>query len=321
MYNFIKPNQFIKPRKPNKTSGVVVLNSDDGELRNYIYWLPWFWAYKMQNNQFIDNKPLRGFSPNINTGFVGGAHPSSGRPMMNWEQILDMQSKGADIQSHGRYHVYLSHLKPLDNMSAGDTVISYDRANNAIKPNYKYTIEENSIIEEVEVIEYLGNNRVRIKEPLKNNFTTNARIHISEESAIEDMQGCLNDLAEKGIHAEHHVNPWYNSSPRTQEWQKQIFTSVLSVSRAEILPPQEIYLMSIRRSNKPLPTITYEEIDDYLLRTRDLDTALFVIGHGETSRQTRLNMKYLIKKASELGVEIVSHHEAIQHLIARGASK
>lgn len=320
MYNFTKPIKFVKPKKPNKTSGVVVLNTDDGEVRNYTHWMPWFWAYKMQNNQFIDNKPLRGLSPNINTAFVGGMTQGNGRPMMNWEQIKHMYRLGSDMQSHGRKHLYLSYLSLQKDVSAGETFIEYDRSNNAIKSGVSYLIEENGIVERVVIKEHRVDEQglAELVDPLTNSFTTNATIHITEESAFEDLQGCLDDLHEQGLDAKHHVNPWYNSSNRTREWQKEIFIGVLSAMR-DIDKPEDVVLDSIRRSPKAIPLLTYNEIDEYLLETRKNDGALFIVGHGETNEKTRENMKYLISKASDLGVEFVTHDEAVQHLIDKGA--
>lgn len=307
-------------QKPNKPAphqgGLVVLHSDDGRMADIEHFVPTIMRAINKNNQF-NTKNTCIFSPAVNSGYMAGGYERQyDFKVMQPEHLHYIVDNGGEIVSHNKYHVWLSYTPVTQTVNSGATRIYYNEGSWArFMEGLTFFIEEGNISETFTVTNVVngGNNDnyIDIVTPLKNSYTISARLHITEETAHELFGGNINLLASHGIECKHQVNPWYTHSPLTRTWLEQYFESV--VTGGGVVDPNNIDLYDLKRT-RDIRYFDEAEMDGYLTSTRDNNTVLFVQAHGMPDDHVKVNFEYLIKKAYELGLKIVTHSEAVAFL-------
>lgn len=297
---------------------MVVIHSDDGRVEDYAYFRRIVdTAYK--NNQWY---PFKGnaFCPTINPGYIVQqkyiGHSRQNRRLMTMENLHDIVNNNGEILSHGRYHVYMDWIDDIaEPLKVGDTVISFtsDRWRRFVQ-GYKYTIEDDSTVEEFTVKTVYENSSIEIESSLQNSFTTDAKIHITEESGMDNLQGAVDDLESIGITCKHHVCAWYDYSERARPWLESVFDSVVTQESTEVPQPiNEIDIYDIKRT-RDFQHFTSSSMDNMLDATRDMKTVLFVQGHGWPGEYRLKILEELVVKIFEKGLQIVNHSEAVDYI-------
>lgn len=305
------------PKKPAVHSGgLVVLHSDDGRLADWQYFVPAIMRSVHKYNQFNTRKTCI-FNPAVNAGYIPvGYDRQYALPLMQPEHLHAIVDNGGEIISHCKYHIWLSYTPVTKPLAAGDTRIFHKEGSWArFKEGLSFFIEEGAKKEEFTVSAvYNGGSNDHyfdISSPLVNSYTTAAKTHITYETAQELLGGNIEALASYGIECKHQVNPWYTNSPLAKGWLQEYFESV--IISGGVVNPNNFDLHALMRT-RDIRYFTESETDGYLTATRDNDTVLFVQAHGMSDPKVAKNFEYLIKKAYELGLKIVTHSEAIEHL-------
>lgn len=306
-----------RPKKPNThEGGLVVLHSDDGRMHDFDYFVPTIMRAVAKGNQF---KALSSciFNPAVNAGYMaGGKERQYGFDVMQPEHLKYIVKNGGEIVSHCKYHVWLSYTPVTQPITVGSTRIYYNEGSWArFMEGLTFFIEEGSKKETFTVVNVTNggseDNYIDLANPLTNSYTTSAKLHITENTARELLGGNIDTLADHGIVCSQHVNPWYSHSPLTETWLKEYFESV--VTTGGVVNPNSVNYYNLNRT-RDIRYHTESEIDDYLSDTKNNNTVLFVQSHGMNSATVSKNFTYLITKAYEMGLKIVTHSEAIEFL-------
>ena len=305
---------FIQPNTPKPHErGFVVINSDDGKELDYLHW---FRVIKQTAQKYNQWYPYYGssFSPAVSPGFMNDVDFRGDNQMRDW-QYRAIANKQGEILSHSFYHAYFNFINVSQPVSSGATLIHYDFSWRCIVPGYKYTIEEGDKVETFTAKNVFENQSVELESPLQNSFTTNARIHISEESARWDAQAVIDTLAGIGIECKHHVSTWYNISARSTAWLKDYFESIVTTQIPDSRPQpiENIDLYDIKRT-VDLAYFTPQLIDDILDETYDLNTVIFIQGHGWTDGNRLQNLEYIVQRTYEKGLRLIRHSDAVDYI-------
>lgn len=307
-----------RPKKPTYSTGRIVINSDDGRLWDYTQYFKIIQKAVSDHNQF---KPLSGgiFCPAINTGYVDdGWHETVDLPMMSWDMIEEIASKGGEILSHGKYHLYLDGTPITQSLSSGDTAIHYSNSQGRPRENFKFYITDGVNRDDFTVTSYshVGtgeDNTMIIDTPLSYAYDTTAKIHLHEDMAVEMFGGLVSDLTSHGIECKHHINAWYNNSDTMRTYLEQYFESVTTMISSTTETPSAIDLYAMLRT-KDLRHYTHSEIDTLLDDVQAKDSVAFVQNHGGDYTNVYDNLDYLVSQALQRGVRLVTHSEAVDYI-------
>lgn len=300
--------------KPHQ-AGYVVINSDDGKELDYLNWFRVIKRTAQKNNSWY---PYRGssFCPAVSPGFMNGLDARGDRQMRGW-QYKEIADKQGEILSHTFKHCYLDFIDVSQPINIGDTIVHYDFDARAIIEGYKYTIEEDGKVETV-LVKKVNANQSFETAPISQSFSVNAKIHITEESARQDFQNTIDTLASVGVTCKHHVDPYYSNSERCGEWLKDYFESVVTtqISDSRPQPIENINLYDIKRT-RDSQHFTETLVNDILDETRELNTVLFVQGHG-WHQDGRLEMlEYIVEQIYARGLRLITHSEAVEFIKKR----
>lgn len=304
-------------RPPEKTRGLIVIESDDGYKNDYEYWFPKFKEFSKRYSEFAPYN-IVSFCPAVNSATLGNER------CMTVEQVVEM-SKWTEIMNHGKYHAGLGSYPLSKNANAGQKRIDFAKANEIqIHAGYEYIIEEGSKSERVIPV-YSDNMEIPIsrrtgthvlcKDNLINSYTTSAKIRISPESADLEIQGAINDLSSWGIPITSHVYPYHSGSQYfvNEETKSNVSGNHLS-SRGMMVGSNSINLKGSNVKNLKAMGIdlSQAELNSIVQELKATDGVFIWYWHSSTS--TLAFFERLIKTAMEAGVRIVTREEAIKHL-------
>lgn len=317
-------------KKPTYTKGRLVFHSDDGRIWDYIYFKIIQRAVT-RGNQFNHSKSGI-FCPAVNTAYTGegdvpGYHESTELPTMTWNMLEEIATKGGEILSHGKYHLYMTGKKVGEAVNVGATRIPFNGSQGQPVVGIKFFIQEGDNRDDFTVTSYTltGSNKgyMDIDIPLTHSYTSAATVNVHEDSMEEQLGGIIADLNAHGIEREryHHVNAWYLHSETSLPFLKQYFGSVVTESQSgdegyvETIAPdiaaQDLYDITRQADLRFYST---EQIDALLEDVQEKDSVAFVQMHGLDNSTVFFNLDYMITKALEMGIRIVTHDEAIRYL-------
>lgn len=304
MPNWVKPKHEI----PEKTKGMLVIETDDGFITDYTVWFPIFKAFNKKYTQWTNSFPAV-CCPNVNTGDLGKTG------WMTYNHLHEMISQGWEIMSHGRHHVGLGEYSVLESASEGDTEIKVQSIHQ-MEPMefYEYHVFEGETSEVLNINTSDDDiNTITLNTPLQNSYSTSAKVKITPSGAYDLLQGCLDDLANEGIEASHHVytyhsGSYHNFSQESIDWIEQYFDS----GRGDIgVNSDDANLYNLRSR---LNNITDTQIDSILDDVAENDKVFIYYGHGDISVNRLRQLKYLIEQAIEKGITITTRTQAVEKL-------
>jgi hypothetical protein len=313
-----------RPKKPNYTTGRIVIHSDDGRVWDYTQFFKIIQRAITKQNQF---NPLKHgiFCPAINTGYVdSGWHETVGLPMMTWDMIEEIAQRGGEILSHGKYHLFLSGTPITQVANSGDTRLHYSNSQGRPRENFKFFITDGTNRDDFIVTTYnhLGtgmSNYMDINIPLTHSYNTTAKIYLHEDMMAEQLGGAIEDLAQHNIVCKHHINAWYYNSEGATPYLEQYFDSVITYQhdKTNINIPSNLYDLS---RTIDLRHYSFAEIDLLLDDIQNKDSVGFIQNHGQDNPTTFANLDYLVSQALKRGIRLVTHSEAIEFLKSKGVS-
>jgi hypothetical protein len=174
-----------------------------------------------------------------------------------------------------------------------------------------YDLVQGATSEVVEVSEVdEETSTLTLESPLANSYTTAATIQLTDADAEEELKGCRDHLASLGVQGyEHFVYPFHHSNAKSRAWIEQWFESARAGERVLNYVGQDVYNL-----NSFLDTqLTSPDVDSWLQKAKDEDGVMIWYGHAGEST-TRL--EYLVDKAIELGIPIITRAEAVARLKA-----
>ena len=310
-----------KPRKPKKeTRGKIVIHSDDGRMSDFTHWTKTIQRAVLNNNQFKAGKSAI-FSPAVNSGYLaieyGGISKGYEFPVMTEKEMLYIQGNGGEILSHGKHHNYLDYTPVTKDVEIGANEVFYSMRFFHFHEGKEGFIEEGNKKEYFNIVEVVKNepqsdNKLIIDKQLTNNYTTNAKLHLSEIELQDMTRGNVTFLEQYGIECKNHVNAWYRSSDLSDTYLNSAFNSVIKTTGG-IENPKDADLYALNRCSGVENTS-----DSYFIRQVDrayeLDGVAFIQGHGGTSKEALIRLDMIINYAYEKSVELVTHEDAIEHI-------
>src|SRR5690606_6484122 len=221
-----------RPKKPTYTTGRIVIHSDDGRLWDYTHYFKIIQKAVAKYNQF---KPKSAgiLCPGINTGYMDvGWHETVDLPMMSWEMVEEIATKGGEILSHGKYHLFLGGASITQHLNVGDTRINYSMSEGRPREGFMFYITDGTNRDDFTVLSYnhIGtgeNNYMDLTSPLTHDYGTDAKIYLHEDMMSEQLGGVILDLESRGIECKHHINAWYLHSDVARTYLEQYFESVI----------------------------------------------------------------------------------------------
>jgi len=314
-----------KPNKPPriKKRGLMVIHCDDGRMTDYTKWLKTIQRSIYKNDQFHATNTAV-FSPCVNAGYLeepyNGISSGYGFKIMTEKEMKYIQDNGGEILSHGKYHNYFDHTPVTQNASVGDVGIFYNRRFFHFSEGQEVFIEEGENKEYFNVVKVIKNepssdNQIIIDRPLQNDYTASARLHLSETSLIEMTKGHINLLARFGIECKNHINPWYRSSDLSDIYLRNNFNSIIKTSGG-VEDPNSANIYSLLRC-LGVENTSLDYFKTQIDKAYDLDGVAFIQGHGGDSEETLERLESIIDYAYEKGVRIVSHQEAVNHILSK----
>ncbi|RDW15864.1 hypothetical protein CWR48_18410 [Oceanobacillus arenosus] len=306
---------FIEPKKPVYKKGVLVIHSDDGGIGDYNSWYPLFLKKCREYSGWDGDYPVVNNSA-ISTGIIDTFG------FMMRENLYALLRAGWEMMSHGRHHVSIGLHPVIGTVSAGSTSFSVGGAAMFMfAADYKLLIYDENNREEVQVknidsIVSSATSTMHITSPLINNYT-NAKIRLTDESARDLLQGCVDDAKAWGIDLKHHVYTYHAGgdgffNERALEWVNLYFESgrgrqtLTEVNdKGNINLPNLISTLNTQASNT--------DIDKLLDLTAQNDQLFIFYGHGEGTIERLNQLEYLIDGAFSRGIRIMRHSDALKH--------
>jgi len=179
--------KFIRPKTPpRKTSGYLIIESDDSNIGDYTHWYPLIEKMLYKNTQWAGRRAIScGF--NVNTGTLN----TDGK--MSDSNIKELHKNNYEIMNHCRHHISLGRFKLARGASRGDIKLLLDSTSNSGLQHlrnagyiYTYKLFDGTNAEIVKLTDYDTSERsVSLKDPLSNSFDSGASFQLSDESMEE----------------------------------------------------------------------------------------------------------------------------------------
>lgn len=316
--SFCVPKAFSVPKRPTYTSGLLVIESDDGRVSDYTHWYPLMQKLSMEYSDFYPNNVAR-FCPAINTSVIG----EEGR--MSVSQLQEL-SRWTEIMAHGRQHIRLGRYPVPEGANAGSKKFMVRNSARLITNTTTYEIIEGSKREQIRVLtadeDGIGwvAGEIEVETPLNNSYTSSAYVQLSQEGADEELGGCLSDLKDWGISAESFVYPGHEGAtdfgnPDALSWVENYFSS----GRGRLVSSSND---PINTSDTPLNNLkaiystsyTQQDIEHIMDEVQAKNGVLIWYGHGEPSSDMMVFLEKLIRTAFAKGVRIATRREAVRFL-------
>lgn len=302
--NFQKEIPFVKP--PKKYRGMLVIETDDGNVGDYTHWYPLLKSKTQQKSQWFPFNYTVAGSMAIPSQAVG----QPGR--MSKSQIQEMVDHGWEVMNHGRTEAGLAIYRTQEAVSVGDTRIRVSPPI-AFKTNYEYILRQGDSgpQEVIKAKESLGEGVYELEEPLKNSYVENAIVELTSEALDFEINGGLDELIGMGFDVNHYVNPnhyWHHwATEKIKERHLTSRTRDGSVT-TNTLPIPDLFKLIGNQDGvfkeseiKPLIDKIYEE-----------DSIGIWYGHAfEYKKGSKLDK--LLDYAIEKGVKIATRNEAYEN--------
>lgn len=307
---------FIQPRTPVYSKGILVIDSDDGNVGDYIYWMPLLRRLAIKHNQWAGEKTVV-MCPAVHSSLINSSNK------LTVEHLQEMVGFGCEILSHGKYHTGLGTLEVSSSVSSGSNQVEiYGSGQIRVEAMYEYRLFEGETEEVVKFISpNLANNTygttlMTLESPLINSYTTSARVELTESSLEDLLQGCVDDLKEMGFDCFHHVYTFHSGSQHNYNQKSVDFvgkkfrsgrgTYGLVPNKKETLKTNNLVSLS--------PAATYEQINNALDETSSSGGLLIFYGHGEGVESVLGKLEYLIEGALSRGIRITTRTDAFNRL-------
>lgn len=301
VYNWQSPRKNPYP----KTSGYLVIDSDDGSRGDYDTWYPLLKSISYEYSQFYPAN-LAFACLAINTGTIG----NSGK--ITWDEVKEMNRYGWEINSHGRYHVGIGKHVVTQPVTVGDNRI-YIQFSDYTDRNgiYNWRVWEGEKEETFKITGW-GGGYIDIDTSLVNSYTTESRVQIVESDATEELQGAIVDLQAQGICASeyHYVYPYHsggahNYSPTAVGWVASLYSTARARAGALNTSATDKHRLFAIATNT-----SQAGLDSWLQQAKDNNSVMIWYGHGDAPA----TLEYLVRKAIEMGISIISRQRAFEIL-------
>lgn len=307
--------EFIKPKTPpRKNKGYLIIESDDGNIGDYIYWFRLMEKLKMKNSQWTGNGAVT-CCFNINTGVLGN------RNKLTDEQLIDLYNHGYSIHAHGRYHIGIGKISLRQTANIGDNDLYFNTVSSTgifhgepLGYPYKYKLINGSDSEVVKLIAHNNDERkVTIETPLTKSFPSGTSFVMEEQSRKELIEGSVNDLSQLGINVEHFAFS-YHAGSENNYYQDSIdyANSLFKTCRGRYDGDNPLHNIPWHNleSSALRPTTELSEVDYWLDQCAERDQLLILFGHGEQDENTLACLERAITGAWERGITILSRDRA-----------
>lgn len=306
--------KWVRPKTPpRKTSGLIEIHSDDGWLGDWSHWMPTMINTAKKHSDWLKNVP---FNPAINTANIDKTN------YMSWEHIAHIVRCGGEVHSHGRYHISIGALTLAQPISAGDTkvVLTNNRfsAGNNIGLSYDVYDNNGSISETFEFTDWNGSTMFT-EMPLTKNHNAGVKVQLSEASTIANLQGAIDDLANRGIDCTSHTYTWGDLDDTAKERVSNLFDSARRSPGGFGYTHKHNVDMYDLSTNPIEYFFTNDELDkskvDNLLNEVSTEDSFAIIrGHGDKGQAFLDTLEYIVEQSMLKGIKLVTRNEAIEFL-------
>lgn len=308
-YIYVKPDVFVRPQAPAYNRGYLVIESDDGYARQYTHWYHIF-KQKSQKyySQWANDNTVIGCSA-INSTSIGATN------MLTIAEILEMQDYGCEMISHGRYHTGLGVYLVTSQAAAGQKRIDVNVGNEIrTKAGYAYTITDGVNSESIVPVT-INIDHILVKDNLQHTYGIDSTIQLTDESAEDLLQGCIDDLTALGVKVQNHVYAYHSGSgirysEKALEWVGQYFIS--GRGQYGLVDPKTADLRNLKCYSEDI--VEKEDIDTYLDEVALNNWLMIYYGHSGTSSVSLGKLKYLIDGALSRGIRITTRIKALKAL-------
>ena len=306
--------KWVRPKKPTYNKGVLVIDSDDGNIGDYSAWLPLFKRVASKYSDWANTNCVVGVSA-INTADIGDSDK------MTVEHLQELVDNHWELVSHGRYHTGLGKMEVVSDVSANSTTITIRGAGQIrVEAGYTYNITEGTTTEVIKPISPTTTSNtfseveMTLESPLQNTYTTNATIELTDSSLNTLLQGCIDDLNNWGFDCYHHVFTYHAGSQHQFSQRSVDAVSNLFVSgRGKSGATNEVGTVDLSNLRCQLNNITDSEVDTILDDVALNDKLFIYYGHGETSQSVLDKLEHLIEGALSRGIRIMTRTGALKH--------
>jgi hypothetical protein len=303
------PNQFTQPRgNAAPSGGAIVLESDDGNIGDYLWHiiLKEEGALKHQFHPFPPALPAV-FHPVVNTAEIG----NGGK--MAVPHLMLIEAAGSEVGSHGRHHYAAGEFVTTEAVASGATTIPLDGAAKFDKTGtYTYRIWEGATEETFTIVSTSGSwdgpGSITAAAPLTNAYSAGAIVQMTTASLTALLQGCRDDLQAWGLSGAHHAFAWHHSSQASRELTAQYFGSYRWTDGVTFTGS------GVMVEHYGFDTRSESEILVKLDEVRAAQKIVVLVGHGQTTDETRAKLRSLVRGCRERGVEMLTRSQAASRL-------
>lgn len=314
-YNWVDSPNWINPTTPVHTSGMAVIESDDGNSGTYA-WFPIFKRVAAKHSDWFPSSIV--CCPNLNTGVIGveGA--------LTVEQVKELSRNFWEMNSHGKYHVGLGLYKTSASVEVGATVIPlagfYMPADTF--QGYTFRIWDGTNGDEFSLVSLTGQydgGEWTITPALTHAYNSNANVQITQASALELLNGAKDDLDGWGIPCRHHVFTYHAGSDQffsqdAIDWASSVFSSGRGLNGSVNTAASDLPNLKSKELNASTTTAAIDTILDDISAS---DKVGIFYGHGETTAGMATLLEHLIDGCVSRGILITTRQRAYEELLSR----
>jgi hypothetical protein len=319
--------QSVNPTIPIFTSGILVIESDDGDDGDYYIWLNKsnnyplkLWQLSELPTQFHDafqkhhNKYAVACS-DVNGSTIGTAGK------MTVTQLLELQNDyGWEIFSHSYVHLGMGSHVLSAQASSGQNIINTPQATyfeNFIGTNYRVHIFDGVNDEELSVIAIdPDGHHITVSPNLQHSYMAGAHVQITYESAMETLEENIPILEGWGINKvrgfvfPYHDGSHYNTSQTAINWAATVYEHVRGMDTST--GTNDLSTINLQNLNAVLlSTLTVQSINSILDITVQNNYLTIVYNHGGMDGYL---LTHFILGAFSRGIKILTRTQALQEL-------
>lgn len=313
--------EFRDVKMPTYNKGYLIIHSDHAYTSTFKTWLPIIAKHNRMRNQWIDSKAVN-FGVVVNTAPVGS--PGYLTPV----ELKKMYDAGVEILSHNRYHISIGALPITEQAEKGATTLKVASTNRmglrALRDEAGYGAYSYELIDgdNKEVFYFSGHTSTTLflASPLSRTFPAGSILKPTQETIEDLVLGCLDDLAGWGIddvpgyvypdHSASHYDPWRPSVDYVLSVHKAARGGYGETNNLNTIDWGILHGFALRPNGVP----AYSTIDRILEETAENNLLAIVWSHGETEQGVLDRLEYIINKALDLGIKIITQKQAYQML-------
>ena len=312
--------EWLRPRKPMYSQGYLIIESDDGNIGDFAYWLPLFDRIAQDYSDFYPQR-CAVCCLTVNTATINTANKMTDAQLRTLNRTHFWE-----IMSHGKYHAGIGRHPVIVNASAGQNRID---VNGPLQltlfsvTGYTYKVSE-GVTEEIIQIASKTNETytagyITTVNPLQNSYTTAAVVQLTQESMVSELQSCIDELAAWDITATNHVFTYHGGlqfffNQEAVDVVGQLFDSargIIGIPNDYSVPEFDPHRLKATLLNDDLTTTAIDnELDDTLVGNK----LMIIYGHGESSALRTSRLEHLIRGALNRGIRIITRKQAVSLL-------